>query len=119
MTGVDSAIASLLAAQADILMDAIRPGGGSTTGTPAGTTTTQANTSQLFVDASGNAASVTPPSALSQAGPSSLTVLSRVGLTLDAISRFGGGPTPPVMGTAPLWPNLPRLIVAASALAGL
>jgi hypothetical protein len=113
MTGVDSAIASLLAAQADILMDAMRPGGGSTTGTA------QANTSQLFVDTSGNAASITPPSALGAAGPSSLTVLSTVGLTLDAISRFGGGPTPPVMGTAPLWPGLPRLVVAASALAGM
>jgi hypothetical protein len=115
MTGVDSAIASLLAAQADILMDAIRPGGGST----GGTTTTQANTSQLFVDTSGNTTSVTPPSALGPAGPSSLTVLSTVGLTLDAISRFGGGATPPVMGTAPLWPGLPRLVVAASALAGM
>jgi hypothetical protein len=115
MTGLDSAIASLLAGQADILMDAMRPAGGSTTGT----TTAQANTSQLFVDTSGNTAPVTPPSALGPAGPSSQTVLSTVGLTLDAISRFGGGPTPPVMGTAPLWPGLPRLVVAASALAGM
>jgi hypothetical protein len=115
MTGVDSSIASLLAAQADILMDAMRPGGGSTTGT----TTAQTNTSQLFVDTSGTAASVTPPSALGPAGPSSQIVLSSVGLTLDAISRFGGGATPPVMGTAPLWPGLPRLVVAASALGGM
>jgi hypothetical protein len=107
MNGLDSAIASLLAAQADILMDAMRPAGGATT--------TQAGTSQFFVDTQPGTA---PVSLLGTdvPGPSTQTALSSVALTLDAISRFGGSETPPVTGAAPLWPGLPSSVVAAGAL---
>ena len=46
MTGLDSAIATLLAGRADMLLSAISPSAGAT----AGQTTTQAGTSRLFVD---------------------------------------------------------------------
>jgi Flagellar hook-length control protein FliK len=107
MNGLDPAIASLLAAQADILMDAMRPAGG--------TSTSQAGTSQFFVDTEPGTAPASPLGANLPAGPSTQTQLSSVALTLDAISRFGGTATPPVMSSTPLWPGA-ALVVAASAL---
>jgi hypothetical protein len=98
MNGLDSAIASLLAAQAEILMDAMRPAGGATT--------SLAGTSQFFVDTEPAATPVAPLGGITPPGPSTQTQLSSVALTLDAISRFGGSATPPVMGTVPLWPGL-------------
>ncbi|WP_147482400.1 flagellar hook-length control protein FliK, partial [Burkholderia pseudomallei] len=43
------------------------------------------------------------------------TALSEVGLTLDAISRYGGAATPAVVGAAPLLPAAPTAVAAQAA----
>ena len=105
MTGIDSALASMLASRIDSLLDSV--GAGSRT-SPA-----QSGATGLTVDtpASPDAAAAlgqTPPPASAQA------VLSEVALTLDAISRFGGEATPAVIGEAPIWPAPPAIDTPAA-----
>jgi len=114
MPGLDTAIAALIASRTDMLLSALLPQGGSTSGA-----TAQTSTSQLLVDnpafavpAPANAANTPPPA-------SAQTALSNVARTLDAISRFGGQNTPPMTSNAPLWPTAPRPLLAASAFATL
>ncbi|SPB14064.1 flagellar hook-length control protein [Caballeronia novacaledonica] len=109
MTGLDTAIASLLANRTELLLSAIRaPGGVSgsgVTGASVGQTTTQADIPQTVG---------TPPGAAAPAA-SAQTAFSSVARTLDVISRFGGA-TPALTGDAPLWPTPPRPASAFAAL---
>lgn len=109
MTGLDTAIASLLASRTELLLSAIRApngvSGSGVTGASVGQTTAQADMSLV---------AGMPPGASAPAA-SAQTALSSVARTLDVISRIGGA-TPPVSGDAPLWPTPPR---PASALAAL
>ncbi|SAL54219.1 flagellar hook-length control protein FliK [Caballeronia choica] len=114
MTGLDPAIATLLASRFELLLSAIRPAAGAT----AGQTAMQAGTSRLFVDIQSGTAASAPNNASAGAGPSAQTALSSVARTLDAISRFGGGGTPPLTGDAPLWPTAPRPASAFATLSG-
>ena len=114
MTGLDPAIATLLASRFELLLSAIRPAAGAT----AGQTTMQAGTSRLFIDIQSGTAASAPNNAFAGAGPSAQTALSSVARTLDAISRFGGGGTPPLTGDAPLWPTAPRPASAFATLSG-
>lgn len=100
MTGIDSALASMLASRIDSLLDGVAAG--------ARTSPAQSGATGLTVDTpistEGAAALAdTPPPASAQA------VLSEVALTLDAISRFGGDATPAVIGEAPIWPSPPAI----------
>lgn len=100
MTGIDSALASMLVSRIDSVLDSV--GAGSRTNAA------QAGATGLTVDtpapAEGAAALLdTPPPASAQA------ILSEVALTLDAISRFGGEATPAVIGQAPIWPSPPAI----------
>jgi hypothetical protein len=111
MTGIDTAIASLLASQIDGLLT-------NGVGSFSNATTAQTGASALAVDtpaapATGLAGSIPAPQ------PSAQTVLSEVALTLDAISRFGGEATPAVVGEAPIWPAPPAINVAGDASAEL
>ncbi|WP_206950747.1 flagellar hook-length control protein FliK [Trinickia acidisoli] len=106
MTGIDSALASMLVSGIDGLLDSV--GAGARTGAA------QSGATGLTVDtpaaADGAAALAdTPPPASAQA------ILSEVALTLDAISRFGGEATPAVIGEAPIWPAPPAIDTAAAA----
>lgn len=113
MTALDTAIATLLASRAELLMSAIRAPGSAT----AGQTTTQAGTSRLSIDIQPGA-SDTRDGASATANASAQTALSKIARTLDAISRFGGGATPPLTGDAPLWPTAPRPASAFANLSG-
>ncbi|SAL58817.1 flagellar hook-length control protein FliK [Caballeronia terrestris] len=113
MTALDTAIATLLASRAELLMSAIRAPGSAT----AGQTTTQAGTSRLSIDIQPGAAD-TRDGASATANASAQTALSKIARTLDAISRFGGGATPPLTGDAPLWPTAPRPASAFANLSG-
>ncbi|MDR5786131.1 MULTISPECIES: flagellar hook-length control protein FliK [unclassified Caballeronia] len=108
MTGLDSAIASLLASRTELLMSAIRaPGGVSgsgVTGTSVGQTT-QPDMPQT----------VGAPAVAAGPAASAQTELSSVARTLDVISRFGGA-TPALTGDTPLWPTPPRPASAFAAL---
>jgi hypothetical protein len=110
MTGLDSAIASLLASRVDFLLSSINPS--------ANGTTAQANKFGLAIDTPANAAAQTAGGTPLATGPSAQTALSAVARTLDAISRFGGGATPPLLGTAPLWATAPRGLSAFASLSG-
>lgn len=114
MTGLDSAIATLLAGRADMLLSAISPSAGAT----AGQTTTQAGTSRLFVDIPQGAPGSVQNSVPGAGGPSAQTALSAVARTLDAISRFGGNGALTLTGNAPLWPTPPRAVSAFATLSG-
>lgn len=109
MSGLDTAIASLLANRTELLMSALRApngvSGSGVTGASVGQTGTPADTSLV-----GGA----PQASLAPA-PSTQTAFSSVARTLDVISRFGGA-TPPVTGDAPLWPTPPRPASAFAAL---
>ncbi|MEA3095884.1 MAG: hypothetical protein QOF74_124, partial [Caballeronia mineralivorans] len=107
MTGLDSAVAALLASRTDMLLSALN--------TQTSSTAPQANTSQLLVDTPRVATPAAVISAYAAPGPSTQTALSEIARTLDIISRFGGSATPALLGSSPLWPTAPRLIVAASA----
>ncbi|CAN7544921.1 flagellar hook-length control protein FliK [Caballeronia sp. LjRoot34] len=107
MTGLDSAVAALLASRTDMLLSALN--------TQTSSTAPQANTSQLLVDTPKVATPAAVISAYAVSGPSTQTALSEIARTLDIISRFGGSATPALPGSAPLWPTAPRLVVAASA----
>ncbi|KVO47390.1 ribonuclease E [Burkholderia stagnalis] len=92
MTGIDSVAAALLASRLDSLLNGVvtPPAGG-------------AATAQVGTSATGAPlAPATPPPAATPPQASAQTALSEVGLTLDAISRFGGDATPAVVGRAPL-----------------
>src|SRR5476651_2210238 len=106
MTGLDSAVAALLASRTDMLLSALN--------TQTSSTAPQANTSQLLVDTPRVATPAAVISAYATAGPSTQTALSEIARTLDIISRFGGSATPALLGSSPLWPTAPRLVVAAS-----
>ncbi|HTH73543.1 MAG TPA: flagellar hook-length control protein FliK [Trinickia sp.] len=100
MTGIDSALASMLVSRIDSLLDGVAAG--------SRTSPAQSGATGLTVDtplpADGAAALAdTPPPASAQA------VLSEVALTLDAISRFGGDATPAVIGEAPIWHSPPAI----------
>ncbi|GJH22808.1 flagellar hook-length control protein FliK [Caballeronia novacaledonica] len=109
MTGLDTAIASLLASRTELLLSAIRApngvSGSGVTGASVGQTTTQTDMSQSVG---------TPPGAATPAA-SAQTAFSSVARTLDVISRFPGA-TPALTGDAPLWPTPPRPASAFAAL---
>lgn len=107
MTGLDSAVSALLASRTDMLLSALN--------TQTSSTAPQANTTQLSVDTPRVATPAAVISAYAAAGPSTQTALSEIARTLDIISRFGGSATPALLGSSPLWPTAPRLVVAASA----
>ncbi|SAL82495.1 flagellar hook-length control protein FliK [Caballeronia arvi] len=109
MTGLDTAIATLLASRTELLMSAIRApdgvSGSGVTGASVGQTATQTD----MLPSVG-----TPPGAAAPAA-SAQTALSSVARTLDVISRFGGA-APALTGDAPLWPTPPRPASAFAAL---
>ncbi|MGZ2742986.1 flagellar hook-length control protein FliK, partial [Burkholderia stagnalis] len=92
MTGIDSVAAALLASRLDSLLNGVvtPPAGGAATA-QVGTSATGAPLAPATLPPA-----ATPPQASAQ------TALSEVGLTLDAISRFGGDATPAVVGRVPL-----------------
>jgi hypothetical protein len=105
MTGIDSALASMLVSRIDGVIDSVGAG--------ARTSPAQSGATGLTVDtpAPADAAAAlldTPPPASAQA------ILSEVALTLDAISRFGGEATPAVIGDAPIWPAPPAIDTPAA-----
>ncbi|WP_253721446.1 flagellar hook-length control protein FliK, partial [Burkholderia thailandensis] len=104
MTGIDTAAAAILASRIDSLLDAIQPSAGGAAATQVGTPGAPPAAATPQQPAGG------PPPASAQ------TALSEAGLTLDAISRYGGGATPAVVGAAPL---LPAAFVASAAQAAL
>ncbi|QCP47820.1 flagellar hook-length control protein FliK [Trinickia violacea] len=104
MTGIDTAIASLLANSIDSLLT-------NGVGSFSNTTTAQTGASSVAVDTTNAAAGLA--GLLPDAQASAQTVLSEVALTLDAISRFGGEATPAVVGETPIWPAPPAINVAA------
>jgi len=108
MTGLDTAIASLLASRTELLLSAIRaPNGVSGTGVTGASVgqTTQTDLPQLV----GTSAQAAAPAASAQ------TALSSVARTLDVISRIGGA-TPALTSDAPVWPTPPRPASAFAAL---
>jgi len=107
MTGLDSAVSALLASRTDMLLSALNA--------QTSSTTAQANTSQLLVDTPRVPTPAAVINAYAAPGPSTQTALSEIARTLDIISRFGGSATPALLGSGPLWPTAPRLVVAASA----
>ncbi|AIO66849.1 flagellar hook-length control protein FliK [Burkholderia oklahomensis] len=104
MTGIDTAAAAILASRIDSLLDAIQPSAGGAAAPQVGT--------------SGAPPATAPPQGATGAPPpaSAQAALSEVGLTLDAISRYGGGATPAVIGAAPLLPAPPASAAQAAAL---
>lgn len=100
MTGIDSALASMLVSRIDSVLEGV--GAGSRT-SPA-----QSGATGLTVD---TPAAPEAPAALADTPPpaSAQAILSEVALTLDAISRFGGEATPAVIGEAPIWPAPPAI----------
>ncbi|TKC89286.1 flagellar hook-length control protein FliK [Trinickia terrae] len=110
MTGIDTAIASVLASRIDSLLT-------NGVGSFSNTTTAQTGASALAADTTNALAGLT--GAIPDPQASAQTVLSEVALTLDAISRFGGEATPAVVGEAPIWPAPPAINVSAGASADL
>ncbi|AOJ03230.1 flagellar hook-length control FliK family protein [Burkholderia mayonis] len=104
MTGIDTAAAAILASRIDSLLDAIQPSAGGAAAAQVGT--------------SGAPPAAAPPQGATGGPPpaSAQAALSEVGLTLDAISRYGGGATPAVVGAAPLLPAPPASTAQAGAL---
>ena len=109
MTGLDTAIASLLASRTELLLSAIRApngvSGSGVTGASVGQTTTQTDMSQTV----GTSPGAATPAASAQ------TAFSSVARTLDVISRFPGA-APALTGDTPLWPTPPRPASAFAAL---
>src|SRR5579863_4710429 len=104
MTGIDTAIASVLANRIDSLLT----NGVGSFSNPA---TAQTGASSVAVDTTNAAAGLA--GTIPDAQASAQTVLSEVALTLDAISRFGGEATPAVVGEVPIWPAPPAINVSA------
>jgi hypothetical protein len=109
MSGLDSAISSLLAARSELFLTALRGAGGSATAQTA-TQTGVANTA-----ATPGTYGPNPYAGASAPASSTQTALSSVARTLDVISRLGGA-APAVTGEAPLWPVPPRPASAFAAL---
>ncbi|KGC54460.1 flagellar hook-length control protein FliK [Burkholderia pseudomallei] len=107
MTGIDTAAAAILASRIDSLLDAIQPAAGGAAAPQVGTSGAPPASAAPQPAASG------PPPASAQ------TALSEVGLTLDAISRYGGAATPAVVGAAPLLPAAPTAVAVAAQAASL
>ncbi|ARK54241.1 flagellar hook-length control protein FliK [Burkholderia pseudomallei] len=107
MTGIDTAAAAILASRIDSLLDAIQPAAGGAAAPQVGTSGAPPASAAPRPAASG------PPPASAQ------TALSEVGLTLDAISRYGGAATPAVVGAAPLLPAAPTAVAVAAQAASL
>ncbi|AOJ70359.1 MULTISPECIES: flagellar hook-length control protein FliK [Burkholderia] len=103
MTAIDTAAAAILASRIDSLLDAIQPSAGGAAAAQVGTSGAPPASAPPQQAAGG------PPPASAQA------VLSEVGLTLDAISRYGGDATPAVVGAAPLLPAPPIASAAQAA----
>lgn len=100
MTGIDSTLASVLASRIDLMIDGIAAGARTAAAQTGASTQTADMRSAL-----GGAIPAVDPTPV----PSALATLSEVGLTLDAISRFGGEATPAVLGEAPIWPAPPAI----------
>lgn len=100
MTGIDSALASMLVNRIDSLLDGVAAGSRTS---PAQSGATGLTVGTPFPADGAAVLADTPPPASAQA------VLSEVALTLDAISRFGGDATPAVIGEAPIWPSPPAI----------
>ncbi|WP_109483011.1 flagellar hook-length control protein FliK [Paraburkholderia sp. C35] len=98
MSGIDTAVASLLASRIDSLLAV-------STRTA---TASQADAS-LYVRQPPGAPIAMMPAPLPA---SAQTVLSAVALTLDAITRSGGEATPALVGQLPLWPAAPAIDIA-------
>ncbi|MDV2218220.1 flagellar hook-length control protein FliK, partial [Burkholderia pseudomallei] len=103
MTGIDTAAAAILASRIDSLLDAIQPAAGGAAAPQVGTSGAPPASAAPRPAASG------PPPASAQ------TALSEVGLTLDAISRYGGAAPPAVGGAAPVLPAAPTAVAAQAA----
>jgi hypothetical protein len=105
MTGFDTGLAGLVS-RIDTLLEGVAGAGAGRAGTA------QTGASTLSVDTPNSTSSTSPipntPVASAQA------VLSEVALTLDAISRFGGEATPPVLGEEPIWPSPPAIDTTAT-----
>ncbi|MDR5803696.1 flagellar hook-length control protein FliK [Caballeronia sp. LZ001] len=108
MSGLDSAIAMIIASRTELLLSALRANAGST-----GQTTTQTGVSLSVATPAGTAAGASAPTLAPVA--SAQTELSSVARTLDVISRLGGA-APAILGDAPLWPTPPRPASAFAAL---
>ncbi|MBM5654960.1 flagellar hook-length control protein FliK [Burkholderia pseudomallei] len=102
MTGIDTAAAAILASRIDSLLDAIQPAAGG------------AAAPQVGTSGAPPASAVPRPAASGPPPASAQTALSEVGLTLDAISRYGGAATPAVVGAAPLLPAAPTAVAVAA-----
>jgi hypothetical protein len=109
MTGLDTAIATLLASRTELLMSAIRAPNGVSGSGVANASIGQTTTPVDIPLPVGTQAGGTTPAASAQ------TELSSVARTLDVISRFGGA-APALTGDAPLWPTPPRPASAFAAL---
>jgi hypothetical protein len=109
MTGLDTAIATLLANRTELLLSAIRAPNG-----VSGSGVTGASVGQTNAQADMPLVGGSPQVSLAPAA-SAQTAFSSVARTLDVISRFGGA-TPPVSGDAPIWPTPPRPASAFAAL---
>ncbi|PDO93045.1 flagellar hook-length control protein FliK [Burkholderia mallei] len=107
MTGIDTAAAAILASRIDSFLDAIQPAAGGAAAPQVGTSGAPPASAAPRPAASG------PPPASAQ------TALSEVGLTLDAISRYGGAAPPAVVGAAPLLPAAPTAVAVAAQAASL
>ncbi|OMT62551.1 flagellar hook-length control FliK family protein [Burkholderia pseudomallei] len=103
MTGIDTAAAAILASRIDSLLDAIQPAAGG------------AAAPQVVTSGAPPASAAPRPAASGPPPASAQTALSEVGLTLDAISRYGGAATPAVVGAAPLLPAAPTAVAAQAA----
>jgi hypothetical protein len=110
MTGIDTVAAAILASRIDSLLNS------PVTAPAAGAATPQVGTSATAAGAA--APAPLPPGAPPPPLASAQAVLSEVALTLDAISRFGGDASAPVLGNAPLLPAGPGAQPAASSPSG-
>ncbi|CAN7166308.1 flagellar hook-length control protein FliK [Trinickia sp. LjRoot230] len=110
MTGIDSALAAVLASRIDSLIDNVAAGA-RTSATQTGAST-QAGDLRAAPAGAAPIVDTTPPA-------SAQATLSEVGLTLDAISRLGGEATPVVVGEAPIWPAPPAIEAPLAGQSGL
>ena len=99
MNGIDTAVASLLASRIDSLLPL---------GSRSSATTAQTDASLNVRQPPGAPIAMMP----APLPASAQTVLSAVGLTLDAITRSGGEATPALVGQIPVWPAAPAIDIA-------
>lgn len=110
MTGIDSTLGSMLTSRLDALIENVGAGA-RTAAAQTGASTEATDTSNAPIGGAIPVADAAPPA-------SALATLSDVALTLDAISRFGGEATPPLVGETPIWPAPPAIDAQAVADAG-